>query len=176
MHPTLHHHPPISNITSRWICRVTPSSSASPKAGIMQQRFTNWRQVFGILGSPLPRFAFCLKFSYSSPLSGFRETCREAQLRHRQINNLASKILYTCFLTHWEKYREGLLVPALLVSFFFFFSFHFLKITHYVPIVLTTISHTRFLAGHGLPRLNPTLYLADGKIPLAARHLYPPFS
>lgn len=55
------------------------------------------------------------------------------------------------------------------LPFFLFYRFHLSrKITHYVPIVLTTISHTRFLAGHGLSCLNPTnLYLADSKIPLA---------
>lgn len=53
-----------------------------------------------------------------------------------------------------EKYYEGLLVLVLhsYFSFFFlsFFFFPFLtKITRYVPIELATISHTRFLAGHG---------------------------
>lgn len=120
--------------------------------------------------SPLPRFSFWLKIFLFVRVWWLLWDMQRGSASSPPDQQLGLQDrLRLCFPnTQWEKYCEGLApvpAPHLFFLFFFFLSPFFPKLTHYVP----PISHTRFLAGHGLPCLNPTnLHLADCKIPLAA--------
>lgn len=61
-------------------------SKSWENVALADDRISDW--------SPLLDVFLGWKFSYSSSFCGFRETCREAQLRHRQINSWAYKIVY----------------------------------------------------------------------------------
>lgn len=121
---------------------------------------------FGI-HSPHPSLYFGLKFSYSSSFSGFRETCREAQLRHRQINNLANKIFYVYVsLPNESTTKDYKYLKFIFPWFFVFFLFpsekYFLLptdcIRHHQPYEVSCRARTTASESY--------LYLADGKSPL----------